>query len=196
MPSVSTKLRKMLPDRWIFAIRSLWGGNLEPTEKKEAFRGNGQSLLKLHEYQHRVIVEIFRVSISGFFGFTLILAGFSIYSLFDPYAPGWLSLLVVSLCFGLLAGLYRTVHEFKSYRRNYEELTEQLRMKLQQQTRAYQSQTGPGKPPVEHRLLSALKPKEHSGWDHKSCTSCKKAIELLATVCQHCGQEQESLLVN
>ena len=171
-------------------------GNLGSPEKKETIRGNGQSLLKLHEYQHRVIEEIFRVSIAGFFGFTLILGGFSLYSLFDPYAPGWISLLVVALCFALLAGLYRTVHEFRSYRRNYQELTDRLRMKLQQQTRAYQSQASGGNPSVEHRLLSALKPKEHSGWDHKSCGNCKKAIELLASVCQHCGQEQETLLVN
>ncbi|MCH8075117.1 MAG: hypothetical protein IIC64_04780 [SAR324 cluster bacterium] len=190
------KLRKMLPERWIFAIRALLSGNLGSPEKKEPFRGNGQSLLKLHEYQHRVIVEIFKISIAGFFGFTLILAGFSFYSLFDPHALGWISLLMVSLCFALFAGLFRTVREFRSYHRNYQELTTRLRMKLQQQTRAYQSQSEGGNPSVEHRLLSALKPKEHSGWDHKSCENCKKAIELLATVCQHCGQEQETLLVN
>lgn len=194
------KLRKMLPDRWIFAIRALLGRNLKSPDKKEPFLGNGQTLLKLHEYQHRVIVEIFRVSIAGFFGFTLILAVFSIYSLFVPHAFGWISLLVVSLCIALLAGLYRTVHEFRTYRRNYRELTDRLRTKLQQQSRSYQSQAGAGNPTgnpsVEHRLLSALKPKEHSGWDHKSCLNCKKAIELLATACQHCGQEQETLLVN
>lgn len=190
------KLRKMLPGRWIFAIRAFLGGTPGSPDSKEPFRGNGQTLLKLHEYQHRVIVEIFRVSIAGFFGFTLILAGFSIYSLFDPYAPGWISLLVVSLCVALLAGLYRTVHEFRTYRTNYRELTDRLRIKFQQQSRAYQSQGGAANPTVEHRLLSALKPKEHSGWDHKSCVNCKKAIELLATACQHCGQEQETLLVN
>jgi predicted amidophosphoribosyltransferase len=58
------------------------------------------------------------------------------------------------------------------------------------------AQGAQGKTPVEHRLLSALKPKEHGGWDCKSCASCRKNIELLATVCQHCGHEQESPLAN
>lgn len=186
----------MLPNRWIFAIRALLSGNPGTPGKKEPFHGNGHTLLKLHEYQHKVIMEIFRVSIAGFFGFTLILAGFSFYSLFDPLTPGWIFALVGALCFALLAGLYRTVHEFKAYRRNYRELTALLRVKLQQQSQGYSSQAGGAQSSVEHRLLSALKPKEHSGWDHKSCAGCKKAIELLATVCQHCGHEQEALLGN
>lgn len=190
------KIIKMFPGRWISSLRSLLNGNLGALDKPEASRGNGQTLLKLHEYQHRVIVEIFRVSIAGFFGFTLLLVAISAYSLYDPYAPGWMSVLVVSLCVALLVALYRTVQEFKSYHRNYLELTERLRAKLQQQARVYQSQAGSTKAPAEHRLLSALKPKEHSGWDHKSCEHCKKAIELLSTVCHHCGQEQETLLVN
>ncbi len=190
------KIPSVFPERWFSALRSWLGVELKSAGKKDGQRGNGQSLLRLHEYQHRVIVEIFRVSIAGFFGFTLLLMGISIYTFFDPYAPGWMSLLVGVLCLALLGALYRTVQEFKSYRNNYDELTDRLRSRLRQQNRAYAQQGEAGKTSVEHRLISALKPKEHAGWDHKSCDNCKKAIELLSTVCQHCGQEQEDVLVN
>ena len=46
---------------------------------------------------------------------------------------------------------------------------------------------------LEHRLIAALKPKEHKGWDAKHCIQCEKAIELTAAICQHCGQEQDSV---
>lgn len=188
-------LLKRLPDKWLSSIRGLFDGDARKREQEEANRGNGQTLLRLHEYQHRVIVEIFRVSIAGFLGFTLILMGFSIYAFSDPAAPGWMAIVVVVLCVGLLIALYHTVQEFKVYRKNYRELTNRLRVRLQNQAAA-KSPGNAGKVSVEHRLLSALKPKEHSGWDHKSCQQCSKAIELLANVCQHCGQEQETLHIN
>lgn len=190
------KTLKSIPDRWLSTLRAWLIRDLSGSEKKETTRGNGQSLLRLHEYQHKVIVEIFRVSIAGFFGFTLILAVFAVYTLFSPSAPGWMSMLVVMLCIAMLAAIYRTVQEFQTYRKNYQELTQRLRAKLQQQNQAYNSQAGAPKPGTEHRLLSALKPREHSGWDHKSCTNCQKAIELLARICQHCGHEQDTLHIN
>ena len=190
------KKLKSIQDLCLSTLRGWLMKDLGGGEKKEAGRGNGQSLLRLHEYQHKVIVEIFRVSIAGFFGFTLILTLFAVYALFAPSAPSWMSVLVVVLCFAMMVAIYRTVQEFQSYRKNYQELTQRLRAKLQQQTRAYGAQATADKPAVEHRLLSALKPKEHAGWDHKSCTHCKKAIELLARVCQHCGHEQDTLHIN
>ena len=166
----------------------------------EGVRGKGQTLLRLHEYQHRVIVEIFKVSLAGFFTFTLVLLGFALYSLLDPYAPRWMALVIGIMAAVLLVALYRTLQEFKAYHRSYAEITEQLRAKLMQQARATVGTANvaasAGKTPVEHRLLSALKPKEHVGWDNKTCRNCQKSIELLATVCQHCGQEQDSLLTN
>jgi hypothetical protein len=162
-----------------------------------AARGKGQSLLRLHEYQHRVIVEIFKVSLAGFLIFTLVLLGFAFYSLLDPYAPRWMALVIGTMAVVLLIALYRTLQEFKAYRRNYDDITAQLRAKLLQQARATGGGQGVGgKGPVEHHLLSAIKPKEHNGWDHKQCRNCQKSIELLATVCQHCGHEQEAVLVN
>jgi hypothetical protein len=160
-------------------------------------RGKGQSLLRLHEYQHRVIVEIFKVSLAGFLTFTLVLLGFALYSLIDPYAPRWMALVIGTMAIVLLVALYRTLQEFKAYHHNYGEITAQLRAKLLQQARATAGAPGvTGKAPVEHRLLSALRPKEHTGWDTKHCRHCQKSIELLATVCQHCGHEQETPLKN
>ncbi len=184
---------RLLPDLFLSSIKSLLVGEAAQ-ESSDATRGKGHNLLRLHEYQHRVIVEIFKISIAGFLAFTLILLGLAVYSLFDPYAPGWTAAVIAALGGVLLLALYRTVQEFRVYRQNYEEITARLRAKLIQQARA--ASGGQGKGVVEHRLLSALKPKEHSGWDAKQCKHCHKAIEMLATVCQHCGQEQDAPLVN
>jgi hypothetical protein len=187
---------RALPEILLAPFRALRAGEPAGAAAGPASRGKGQSLLRLHEYQHRVIVEIFKVSLAGFLTFTLVLLGFSLYSLFDPYAPRWMALVIGTMAVVLLVALYRTLQEFKAYHRNYEEITAQLRAKLLQQARTTTGAGGGGKAPVEHRLLSALKPKEHTGWDHKQCRNCQKTIELLATVCQHCGHEQETLLVN
>lgn len=186
---------RVLPDLLLAPFKALRAGETGSGLAADASRGKGQSLLRLHEYQHRVIVEIFKVSLAGFLTFTLVLLGFALYSVFDPYAPGWLALVIAAMAVVILVALYRTVQEFKAYHHNYEEITAGLRTRLLQQART----TGggaTGKTSVEHRLLSALKPKEHAGWDFKHCRNCQKSIELLATVCQHCGHEQESLLVN
>ncbi len=186
---------RVLPDLLLAPFKALRGEPPAQEAAGESARGRGQSLLRLHEYQHRVIVEIFKVSLAGFLTFTLILLGFAVYSLVDPYAPGWMALVICAMGGVLLIALWRTVQEFKAYSRNYAEITAQLRAKLMQQTRTATSQPG-GKGGVEHRLLSALQPREHGGWDHKTCKHCRKSIELLAETCQHCGQEQDLLLVN
>ena len=163
----------------------------------QAEQGKGQSLLRLHEYQHRVILEIFKITIAGFLAFSLLLLAFAVYSLIDPNAPKWMSLIIGVMSALLLFALYRTIQESKAYRKNYLEITAHLRAKLQQQVRAGGSaQSAQAKGVVEHRLLSALKPKEHAGWDFKTCTHCRKTIELLANVCQHCGERQDTVLVN
>ena len=187
---------RSLPDILLAPFRALRAADEGAGLASAAARGKGQSLLRLHEYQHRVIVEIFKVSLAGFLTFTLVLLGFALYSLLDPYAPRWMGLVIGTMAVVLLVALYRTLQEFKSYHRNYGEITAHLRAKLLQQARAAAAPGGSTKAPVEHRLLSALRPKEHAGWDHKLCKNCQKTIELLAETCQHCGHEQDTLLVN
>ncbi|HKI98506.1 MAG TPA: hypothetical protein VKB51_08555 [bacterium] len=188
---------RAFPEILLAPFKALRPGEPTANAGANASRGKGQSLLRLHEYQHRVIVEIFKVSLAGFLTFTLVLLGFALYSLLDPYSPRWMALVIGTMAVVLLVALYRTLQEFKAYHRNYDDITAQLRAKLLQQTRSAAGAAGAvGKAPVEHRLLSALRPKEHTGWDFKPCTNCQKSIELLATVCQHCGHEQETVLVN
>ena len=162
----------------------------------QAERSKGQSLLRLHEYQHRVILDIFKITIEGFLAVSLLLLAFAVYSLIDPNAPKWMSLIIGVMSALLLFALYRTMQECKAYRQNYLEITAQLRAKLLQARVGGSAQSAQAKGVVEHRLLSALKPKEHAGWDFKTCTNCRKTIELLANVCQHCGEQQETVLVN
>jgi hypothetical protein len=196
-PAHRMKPLRDLPEILLAPFRALRSAEPAAGLAANASRGKGQSLLRLHEYQHRVIVEIFKVSLAGFLTFTLVLLGFAFYSLLDPYAPRWMALVIGTMAVVLLVALYRTLQEFKAYHRNYDEITAHLRAKLMQQARAVATAQGAqGKSPVEHRLLSALKPKEHSGWDFKLCKNCQKTIELLASVCQHCGHEQETPLVN
>lgn len=187
---------RILPSRLISSLKSRMSGDSADKIVDDGNKGKGQSLLRLHEYQHRVIVELFRVSIAGFLTFSLVLLGMSFYALIDPYSPPWMSVIVALLSVVLLIGLIRTIKEFVRYRKNYEDITVRLRSKILKKSRPATESPSSSKMPIEHRLLSSLKPKEHGGWDHKSCKNCKKAIELLANVCQHCGQEQESTLVN
>src|SRR5690349_20960474 len=65
--------------------------------------GKGHNLLRLHEYQHRVIVDIFKTSIAGFFAFSLILLSFSLHTLLDPQAPAWLGYVMGLMSIMLLA---------------------------------------------------------------------------------------------
>ena len=187
---------RILPSFLISSLKSRISGDNAEKPDSGGKKGKGQSLLRLHEYQHRVIVELFRVSIAGFLTFSLVLLGLSFYSLIDPYAPTWMSVIVGLLSVVLIIGMIRTIREFVRYKKNYEDITVRLRAKILKKSRTTPESATSSKMPIEHRLLSSIKPKEHGGWDHKSCKNCKKAIELLANVCQHCGQEQETLLVN
>lgn len=191
---------RTLPERLFHSLRPRRQPEGRAANGGESARAKGQSLLRLHEYQHRVILEIFRVSIAGFFAFTAILLAFALYALSDPYAPAWLAYVIAALAVLLMVALVRTVQEFRTYRRNYEYLSEQLRAKAGQQGARSGGSTalvpqGRGGP-VEQRVLAALKPREHTGWDSKACRHCGKAIDMGATSCPHCGQEQGDVLLN
>ena len=111
--------------------------------------GKGHSLLRLHEYQHRVIIEIFRISITGTLVFSFVLIGFSLYSLLDPYAPSWMAVLTALIAVSLCAALVRTVQEFRTYRSNYQEISAILQSKLVKQTvkgTVAKQRRRPGKP--------------------------------------------------
>ncbi|MBI4083146.1 MAG: hypothetical protein HY423_11105 [Candidatus Lambdaproteobacteria bacterium] len=160
-------------------------------------RGKGESLLLLHESQNRVIEGIFKICIGGLFAFLLVLLSFTLFVSVDPAAPSWMIYLMLALQALLLFGLFRMMQEFRLYRGHFAEITARLREKIGQV--AARPVTAIAKPPVrpaEHRLVTALKPKEYLGWDAKPCVHCHKSIELMANVCQHCGHEQDTLLAN
>ena len=161
---------------------------LGSTERLAKTKSEG--LLQLYESQHRVILGIFRIGIAGFCAFFVISVSFTLFTFFDPYAPIWVAYMMIIVGALLLFGLYRTLQEFKTYLYNYANISERLR-----DTQRVQSGGAHTRRP-ESRVLSVLKPKEHKGWDAKTCENCNKSIELLANVCQHCGHEQETLLVN
>jgi hypothetical protein len=189
------KMLLEFPHRVISTLRSRFRPDPAPDAPAPS-AGKGQNLLRLHEYQHRVIVDIFKTSVAGFFAFSLILLSFALHTLLDPRSPSWLAYLMTAVSAALAAGLYRTLREFRSYSENYEEITEQLRAKVVQSLRPGSAPAAKAKGGVEQRLLSSLKPREHKGWDAKSCKACGRAIELLVTVCPACGNDQEDLLVN
>jgi len=180
-----------LPEKIVHHFKAILSGQAESKLISDLYRGKGHSLLRLHEYQHRVIAEIFRVSIAGFFAFSLILVGFAIYSLADPSSPKLMGLFLAMLGGVLMLALYRTMKEFRNYRENYAELAGRLRARV-----ASQMQGGDDASQGSNSLIESLKPKEYAGWDNKSCLNCHKSIELLAKVCQHCGHEQDSLYTN
>jgi hypothetical protein len=186
------KAIRELPQRMIAHIRA----RLRPDSSHESQAPKGTGLLRLHEYQHKVLVDIFRTSIAGFFAFALILISFTLHTLVDTHAPRWIAYLMGALGVLLAIGLIRTVQEFKVYRSNYEEITLQLKAKLMQQA-ARQGAPGGAKARLgEPRLLATLKPKEYKGWDAKTCRGCGRAVELMAAVCPSCGQDQDDLLAN
>ena len=193
----SMKSLRNLSTPFYSAIKSFlkFRGELElPPENS---RNKGEGLARLHEYQHQVIVGLFRINIAGLAAFLLIVLSFTLFTLSDPYAPKWIGIMMISVGILLLVGCYRTVREFRFYLKNYSELMSQLQAKL----RDYLGRSPEAKKPSsgrggESRVLAVLKPKEHEGWDSKPCVHCKKTIELLAGICQHCGHEQGAVLHN
>ena len=187
------KALRALPELIRASVRTmLKQDTAEQAEEEQS--GKGQGLLKLHEYQHRVIVEVFRISIAGFSAFAFVLSGFSLYMFTDAHLPVWMGLLVSMLGVVLLVALWRTFQEFKAYKHVYEDVTTKLQEKLMQHAPA-RSQ-GPKGKAQENQLISTLKPKEYQGWDFKLCTHCHKSIEMLSTQCQHCGHDQDSIFSN
>lgn len=189
------KALRALPERLLSSVRTML--RVETAEHpEEEPQGKGQGLLKLHEYQHRVIVEVFRISIAGFSSFAFILSGLSLYLFTDAQLPIWMGLLVALLGLILLIALWRTFQEFKAYRAVYEEVTVKLQEKLMQHTVKSQPLRGQTAKPPENQLLATLKPKEYQGWDQKLCSHCHKSIEMTSSVCRHCGHEQGSIFPN
>lgn len=178
-------------------VKSFLGLGAESPNPPENLRSRGEGLAKLHEYQHQVILGLFKINIAGLVAFLLIVLSFTLFTLSDPGAPKWIGVMMISVATLLLLGCFRTVREFNYYRKHYTHLMAQLQSKLQQYFSRAQTETqrGGGKS-KESRVLSVLKPKEHKGWDAKDCGNCHKTIELLAAVCQHCGHEQGDLLKN
>jgi hypothetical protein len=192
--SLNLKVIRDLPLRVFSQIRA----RLRPDTLSDAKTAKGTGLLRLHEYQHKVLVDIFRTSIAGFFAFALILFSFTLHTLVDSHAPRWIAYLMGALGVLLILGLVRTVKEFRVYRANYEEITAQLKAKLLQQASrqgAAASQAAKSRG-AEPRLLATLRPKEYRGWDAKTCRGCGRPVELLAAVCPSCGQDQDDLLAN
>jgi hypothetical protein len=188
------KAIRELPQRMMAQLRARL--HRESARERESAKGTG--LLRLHEYQHKVLIDIFRTSIAGFFAFALILLSFTLHTLVDPHAPRWIAYLMGALGVLLAAGLIRTVKEFRIYRSNYDEITLQLKAKLLQQASRQGPSAGTGVKARggEPRLLATLKPREYKGWDAKTCRGCGRAVELMATVCPSCGQDQDDLLAN
>ena len=167
----------------------------EESEPAKRSTTKAESLVKLHEYQHRVIVGLFRINLAGLVAFLLVVVSFTLFTLTDPSAPRWLGLMMFAVTILLLLGLVRTVLEFRRYTGSYKELMGQLQGKLRKffQRRA-EGTAGTRK--TESGLLASLKPQEYKGWDAKSCPNCHKTIELLSALCQHCGHEQDDKMVN
>jgi hypothetical protein len=191
------KIKPSLSTPFYSTIKSLlkFKGEFELPPENPQTRGEG--LARLHEYQHQVIVGLFRINIAGLVAFLLIVLSFTLFTMSDPYAPKWIGIMMISVGSLLLVGCYRTVREFLFYRKNYRELMTQLQKKLREYlVRPQEAQKRPSGRARESRVLAVLKPREHEGWDYKPCRNCQKAIELLASVCQHCGQEQEDTLQN
>jgi hypothetical protein len=180
-----------LSRRLMGRIQSFWKPELDEAESRPRAMGRGESLVRLHETQNRVITSIYKISISGFVAIFMILLSFTLFLMTDPASPPWLTWLLVGVEAMLVVGFLRTLHDFRYYQKHFDEVSLRLRELLRQQL----TLAGQGKA-TEHRLISALKPKEHQGWDAKRCRHCDRAIELTTNVCQHCGQEQGEVFIN
>jgi hypothetical protein len=191
MKTLSLQLRKLF-----YSVKALLQED-SAAPQNDWVRGKGESLLLLHESQNRVIEGIFKICIGGLFAFLLVLLSFTLIVSVDSAAPGWMIYLLLVLQGLLLFGLFRMMQEFRLYRGHFSEITARLREKIgQAAARPVSSLAKPPLRPAEHRLVTALRPKEYQGWDAKPCLNCHKSIELMANVCQHCGHDQDTLLAN
>jgi len=188
-------LKRLSTAKLTEALKSLIVRGEEPLTENTSGLTKGEGLVKLHEYQHKVIVGLFRINLAGLFSFLLVVVSFTLFTFTDPGAPRWLGLMMVSVAALLMVGFVRTIKEFRRYHISYKELMGQLQTKLRQYF-GKGSGSATGKKKSESSLLSALKPQEHKGWDAKPCIKCQKNIELLSAVCQHCGEEQEDMMQN
>lgn len=180
--------------RLLATFHSFWGPQFTREEPQQRAMGRGESLMQLHETQNRVITSIYKISISGFVAIFMILLSFTLFLLTDPASPVWLTWLLAAVELLLIVGFARTLHDYRQYQKHYQEVSTRMRDLLHQQ---FAHAGGSAKQRGgEHRLIAALKPKEHKGWDAKHCTQCEKAIELTASVCQHCGQQQQQVYMS
>ena len=185
------------PRGLLTAMKTLLASKVSQKSAPEAEQRKGEQSTTLHEFQHQVIEGLFKVHLAGLVAFFLIVLSFTLFFLSTPDANGWVAVLMLALGSLLVIGFFRALSEFKHYRSRYRQITAQLRVKLRRYSGMLQNQGGSQGPKEgESRLISALRPKEHSGWDAKACGQCRKTLELLATVCQHCGHEQETFFVN
>ncbi|MDH4224519.1 MAG: zinc ribbon domain-containing protein [Deltaproteobacteria bacterium] len=186
---VWTFFRSLLPVRVASLITTTILGRHESLpDPGELAASRGENLYRLQKTQNRIITGIYRLSLAAFVAFFMILISFSLFMVGDPHTPLWLNGLLGTVQVLLLVGFIRTVVEFKTYRRQYADVSERLQQLVQQQRAK--------NPMGEHRMLTSLKPREHSGWDAKTCKGCQRAIELATPTCPHCGAEQDPLLAN
>ncbi len=72
------KSLRALPALLLTSLKSIRAAVPGEGISAQAEQGKGQSLLRLHEYQHRVILEIFKITIAGFLAFSLLLLAFAV----------------------------------------------------------------------------------------------------------------------
>lgn len=183
------KMALPMMTRTVAWLRNLVAVSPSPEAEDPPAKSRSEGIPSLYEFQHQVILGIFRIGIAGFCAFFVVLVSFTLFSYFDPSAPRWVAYTMVLVGGLLLYGFYRTLQEFKTYLETYAAISTLLRDKTLARGAAKAR-------PKESRVLSVLKPREHRGWDAKVCRNCQKSIELLATVCQHCGHEHQQVLVN
>ena len=190
------KTIRSLQERLILSIRNYLMGAVEQPIHPEPTQTRNEGLARLHDYQNQIILGLFRTSIAGLAAFLLIVLSFTLFMFTDPMAPAWVGLMMGAVGALVLLGCYKTVREYRFYKKNYAELMGQLHSRVRQYLHRTSGESKGGGSFGEPRVLAVLKPKEHVGWDAKPCQKCKKTIELLSAVCQHCGQEQDDTLIN
>ncbi len=146
------------------------------------------SILRLHIHQHRIIVEMFRATLAGFVLLGLTSLGFTVYAMQAAHLSIWVFLCLLLVSMIIFYGLWLTWREFCRYRQHYQEVHRLLQSQLEEQTLRMQKRLEDSKP--FERLLLALHPTPHRGWDAKDCARCGRSMELLSKVCVYCHKKQ------